>query len=160
VDSGWVTAHVSKLPVPKIAIESGLLTQDIEVNNATNIWLLPNFGFENAYGENGNFSGWSQTATFSTDVPPGDFRGSFFCSSAVNEFSVNRVSYSYGRSYSMAGWFKGDGAALIPNLGSTHSLVCFPLRCPLQAIQERHAKTDARAVRWSDLPRNEPWRQA
>jgi hypothetical protein len=50
IDSGLITAHVNKLEMPKIATSQGVLTSDLAISGPTEVWLVPNLGFQNSYG--------------------------------------------------------------------------------------------------------------
>jgi len=113
VDSGFTTAHANQLPAAQIATTGGVLTSNLTVSAPIDIWLLPNFGFNNLYGEINSLSGWeafpsNTSVTWSPETPDTNYLGSFV-NTGLNTslISLGRVRASYGRDYSMRGYFKG-----------------------------------------------------
>ena len=49
IPSGHISSWVNKLPAPKIAGSAGVIAADTTVENALDVWLLPNFGYPNMY---------------------------------------------------------------------------------------------------------------
>ncbi len=114
IPSGYASSWANKLPAPKIANSTGLVTTDMTANNSTDIWLLPNFGYANMYAEEKNTAGWSGTLSYSTDVPNANYPGSFLAATATSTVLAGNtppINISQGRTYSQAGWFRNINAS-------------------------------------------------
>ena len=116
IPSGHISSWVNKLPAPKIAGSAGVIAADTTVENALDVWLLPNFGYPNMYAEERNTSGWNGTVSYWADVPNTDYPGSFLAAPASYTTLVGStpaINISYGRTYSQAGWFRNINASLL-----------------------------------------------
>jgi hypothetical protein len=106
IPSGYVSAWINRLPAAKLATSTGLLTTDSTVSNSLDIWLVPNFGFTNVYGEELNANGWGSVTSWTNDVPNVNYPGAFVgaANSLVN--TANYIGVTPGHTYSMSGWYK------------------------------------------------------
>ncbi len=113
IDSGFVTAHVNQLNAPKIVINGVALSPGNTVlnNSPADVWLLPNFGFDNAYGETLNLSAWnSWNVSPDPNAPSSGFPGSFkgMVANSSGLYSTASVDVSYGRTYTVAGYYRKE----------------------------------------------------
>jgi hypothetical protein len=128
--SGYISAWLNQLPSARVATSSGVLSGNITVNNDLDVWLLPNFGFDNLYGETANMTGWSSYgAAWNSDIPNVNFLGSFANNSSSGEMdSAAAIPVSFGHTYTLGGWFRktaaggGDYAGVV-NYAETGSFI-------------------------------------
>ena len=118
IASGAITAWVNALPVGVIETRDGILTNDITVNNDLEVWLKPDFGI--SYDNAAPLSYWGGSSFFTNDVPNTNFSRSIFGAGTAAIATSGTAHISYGRTYTLEGWFKnlvagsgGDYAGLV-----------------------------------------------